>query len=315
MYTASFRTMPDSAANLRAFDGRHGLDDRPRLALVLGSGGVKSVAALGVAQVLEEAGLKPDLIVGCSAGAIFGSLVAAGHSAAECLHLAQSLWSRDVTSRRRPRAMLELAQAALAPVGSGGHSRFAERFALRDDRLIGQRLQQAFGDLRLQDLPITMKVNATDAESGNAVLLDSGPVCDALRASVALPFLFAPHRVGGRLLVDGSLCDPLPLGAAQAAHVVLALGFEVPSPRTVAGPTRLATRITAGLTNNLMHAQIARHAGPNRITLLPPLPRRIGLFETEAIPELVALGRTAALAQLPRLLRALQHSQRPAAVA
>ncbi len=274
----------------------------PRLALVLGSGGVRAVAALGLMQVLEEAGIRPDLIVGCSAGAVFGALPAAGRQAADSLHLAQTLWSREITSQRRRRAWVEM---ALGPLVRGQGEQFASRFALRDDRLIMERLRQAFGTLQLQDLPIPLRVNATDAVSGQPVLLSQGSLCDALRASVALPFLFAPHRVDGRLLVDGSVCDPLPLGAAADADLVLALGFEVPSPRAVTGPTRLATRVTAALTNNLMQARIASHAGPTRITLLPALERRVGLFDTQAMPYLVEVGRAAAREALPRLERLL----------
>jgi NTE family protein len=279
----------------------------PRLALVLGSGGVRAVAALGLVQVLEEAGIRPDLIVGCSAGAIFGALAAAGHSAAESLHLAQTLWSREVTSQRRRRAWLEM---ALGPLVAGEGERFASQFALRDDRLIMERLRAAFGEQQLQDLPTPLRVNTTDAATGQPVLLSKGALCDALRASVALPFLFAPHRVDGRLLVDGSVCDPLPLGGAADADIVLALGFDVPSPRAVTGPTRLATRVTAALTNNLMQARIAAHAGPTRITLLPELQRRVGLFDTPSMPYLVDVGRSAAREALPRLERLLAANPR-----
>jgi NTE family protein len=274
-----------------------------RLALVLGSGGVRAVAALGVAEVLQEAGLAPDLIVGCSAGAIFGALIAAGHRAEAAQGLARTLWSREVTSQRRRRAWLEI---ALGPIVTSHGERFAREFALRDDRLILERLQRAFGEARLEDLPTPMRVNATDAHSGAPVLLTRGRVCDALRASIALPFLFAPHSIEGRLLVDGSVCDPLPLGAAAHADVVLGLGFEIPTPRTVTGPTRLATRITAALTNNLMQARMQAHAGPTRITLLPALERRVGLFDTDAMPELIDVGRRAAREALPQLQRALK---------
>lgn len=283
----------------------------PRLALVFGSGGVKSVAALGVAEVLEDAGITPELIVGCSAGAVFGALLATGRRAGECLSLAQALWSREITSLRRRRALLDMAIGTMAPSRT---SRFGETFGLRDDRLIRERLRDAFGERRIEDLPIPLAINATDALSGEAVLLASGSLCDALRASVALPFLFAPHKVGGRLMLDGSVCDPLPVGGAAHADVVLALGFEVPAPRSVTGPARLATRVTAALTNNLMHARIAAHAGPTRITLLPALDRRVGLFDTEAIPYLVDLGRQAARQALPRLQRLLDNQDKGATV-
>lgn len=286
-----------------------GDSSRPRFALVLGSGGVKSIASLGVVEVLEEAGIRPDLIVGCSAGAVFGGVVASGHSAAECLRLAQSLWSREITSVRRREAWLDL---ALSPMGMGRGDRFGETFALRDDRLILERIRCAFGDRQLEELPIPMVVNATDAQTGEPVHLSQGSVCDALRASIALPFLFAPHRVQGRLLVDGSVCDPLPIGAAAHARVVLAVGFEVPPPAAVTGPTRLATRVTATLTNNLMRARIAAHAGPGRIAVLPSLGRRVGLFDTRAMPELIELGRRTARQVLPELERLLASPTLPA---
>lgn len=283
----------------------------PRLALVFGSGGVKSVAALGVVEVLEDAGIHPDLIVGCSAGAVFGAVSAAGHPAAECLRLAQTLWSREITSQRRQGAWLDM---ALSPVVPSRGERFAENFSLRDDGMIRERIRAAFGASRLEDLRVPMVVNATDALTGEQVLLTRGSVCDALRASIALPFLFTPHRVDGRLLIDGSVCDPLPVGAAAHADVVLALGFEVPSPRQVTGPTRLASRVTASLTNNLLRARLAAHEGPRRIVLLPELDRRVGLFETQAMPYLVGLGRQAARAALPRLEQLLSEPPRPAMV-
>jgi NTE family protein len=268
------------------------------LALVFGSGGVKSVAALGVAEVLAQEGLIPDLVVGCSAGAVFGALVASRLPAKECLEMATTLWSREITGLRRRGAW---AQAAMAPVFTALSKNFEESFALRDDRLILQRIRQAFGQQRLEDLPTPMLVNATDAATGESVLLSAGSVCDALRASVALPFLFAPWRVGGQLLVDGSVSDPLPVGAAAGAKAVLALGFAVPTPRSVTGPTRLATRITASLTNNLMQARLASHAGPHMITLLPQLDRRVGLFDTDAMPYMIELGRQQARAVVPQL--------------
>ncbi len=286
-----------------------------RFALVLGSGGVKSVAALGVAEVLLQEGLKPDLIAGCSAGAVFGALLASGHDAATCIAMARSLWSREITSQRQRGAWWQLASSTVHP---RGRRLFGESFALRDGSLIEQRLQQAFGHRQLEALPTRLRVNATCAGTGDSVVLTHGSVWHALRASIALPFLFAPHRIGDRLMVDGSVSDPLPLSAVVGARTVLAVGFPVPMPRKVNGPTRLATRITASLTNNLLRAHIAAHAGPRTVVLLPSLERRIGLFETDAMPDLIELGRRAArdvLPQLHALLGDPRHVEPPAALA
>ncbi len=267
--------------------------EKPSYTLVLGSGGVKSIAGLGVMAVLEREGLLPSAVVGCSAGAIFGAVIAAGHSARSATEMATRLWSRDITSQRRHRALFEVVMPRLAG--------FGERFALRHDGLIGQRLFEAFGDLQIEHLPLPLRVQATDAVTGASVLLTQGRVVDALRASVALPFLFAPHRVGGRLLVDGSLSEPLPLAAVAPDHITVALGFRVPSPRHCNSATRLATRITAALSNNLLEARLAAADSSRLVLMLPELQRRVGLFDTEAMPYLLDEGRRAAEAALPRL--------------
>jgi NTE family protein len=279
----------------------------PRFTLVLGSGGVKSIAGLGAMEVFEAEGLRPTAVAGCSAGAIFGALIAAGHPARDGIEMARQLWSRDITSRKRHRAWLEV----VLPRTAG----FDDRFALRDDGLILKRLQAAFGNTPIEDLPLPLRIQATCAATGAPVVLHRGSLVQALRASVALPFLFAPHRVEGRLLVDGSLSDPLPVDAAPPGLVSVALGFRVPFPRIANSATRLATRVTAALSNNLLNARLAA-ADPARLVLmLPELPRRVGLFETEAMPELIELGRQAARAALPRLHLLLGNAVRLAAMA
>ncbi len=275
--------------------------------LVLGSGGVKSIAGLGAMQVFEQEGLKPAAITGCSAGAIFGAVIAAGHPAQRCIDMARDLWSRDITSRKRHRAILEVALPRLAG--------FDDRFALRDDSQICKRLQIAFGDIRIEDLPTPLRVQTTCAATGASVVLQRGSLTQALRASVALPFLFAPQRIDGQLLVDGSLSDPLPVDAAPAGQITVALGFRVPFPRNANTASRLATRITAALSNNLLDARLASADASRLVLMLPELPRRIGLFDTEAMPELIEIGRQAARAALPRLRLLLGNAVRLAATA
>ena len=115
---------------------------RPRLALVLGSGGVRSAAALGHRRSARRAkGVSPDLIVGCSSGALYGAAIAMGMSHATAL----TLWSSELTEQRRWRAYAEL----LAPrlFGFGAH------FSLRDAGLISARIRDGFGGWRLESLP------------------------------------------------------------------------------------------------------------------------------------------------------------------
>ena len=105
------------------------------LAFVLGSGGVRSVAALGITQRLAEEGIRPGLIAGCSSGALFGATIAMGLDAQEALRLATRLWSQELTQQRRWRAYAQMILPRLAG--------FGDSFAMRDDALIARRIADA----------------------------------------------------------------------------------------------------------------------------------------------------------------------------
>jgi NTE family protein len=124
------------------------------------------------------------------------------------------------------------------------------------------------------------------------VVLRRGPLIDALRASIALPFMLPPCHIDGRRLIDGFVSDPLPVAAADDAAAVLALGFRAQLPSRIDGPSRLLAQFTSAMTNNLMDARLdaARGAGGRLLALMPGLERRVGLFETGAMPALVAAG-------------------------
>ncbi len=273
-----------------------------RFAIVLGSGGVRSIAALGMVEVLIREGLRPDLVVGCSAGAMFGALIAAGHAADEAVRIATTLWSADVTKQRRWRAIPQMLWPRLGRIDAD--------FALRDDRLVMQRLKQGFGDVQIEALPLALRVTTTDAATGERVVLRSGSLVQALRASIALPFMFKPVHIGGRRLIDGFVADPLPVSAATDAHAVLALGFASPMPYRVDGPSRMLAQVTSALTNNLMQARLAESGagGARLLSLVPPLERRVGLFDTQAMPYLVDAGRRATEAALPDIQALLRSA-------
>ena len=278
-----------------------------RLALVLGSGGVRSVAALGIVEQLAREGIRCDLVVGCSSGALFGALVAMGLPGDEALRRATSLWSDELTQRHRWGAWLQVVAPRLAG--------FDEGFSLRDDRLIAQRLHQAFGARRIEELATPLRIAATDAVTGASVTLEQGPLVPALRASIAVPVLFPSVHVGLRRLMDGVVSDPLPLAAAADAQAVIALGFRGAMPRRIDRPSRLVARTGTALINNLMQARLdaARASGQRIVSIDLMLERPVGLWQTDALPYLYEAGRRAAQARLDDIAALLGADARRAA--
>ena len=271
----------------------------PQLALVLGSGGVRSIAALGIADVLTGAGLRPDLVVGCSSGALFGACIAMGWNGEQGLAAANRLWSADLTEKKRWRAYFEL----IAPKLWG----FGSDFALRDAALIRARVERAFGSSQIADLPTALRIVATEAATGKSVVLNRGRVADAVRASMALPFMFPSVEIEGRRLTDGVISDPLPVSAALDARAIVTVGFRGAMPRRVDRASRLVAQITTTMINNLQEARLGATAGRPAFHFDLDIDRRIGLWETSAMPRIFEIGRRAAQEQLPVIRRLFDH--------
>ncbi len=275
---------------------------RRRVALVIGAGSVKCAAAVGLQKVLAREGIGIDLVVGCSAGAIYGALIAAGHEPAAIAAVIQRVWTRELTRAGNRRAMLSL----LMPRLFG----FSAEFGLRDDSLIMARLREVFGDTTFSAMKIPLFITTTDFATGELVVLSSGGIVDAIRASVAVPFVFKPHRVNGRLCVDGYLSDPLPIGVAikEGAGIILALGFESPYQENVSSAVRFAFQISSVMTNNLRRSFFAFHSMAHHDEIIPIVPEfreRVRMFDTTKMEYIIAEGERAAEEQLPYLRRLL----------
>jgi NTE family protein len=281
----------------------------PRLALVLGSGGVRSIAALGIAEALSRAGMRPDLVVGCSSGALFGACIAMGMTGEQGLEAATRLWSAELTQRRRWSAYLELVAPRLM--------RFDAGFSLRDARLIRERVEQAFGDARLENLPIPLRVVTTIVATGASRVLCHGRVSDAVRASMALPFIFPSVEIDGHRMSDGVISDPLPVAAAHDASAVITLGFKGAMPRRIDRASRLVAQVTTAMINNLQQARIdaARAAGQRMLHIEIDIDKRIGLWDTAAMPRIFETGRRAAIDRLSAIDAMLNRPADPSSAA
>lgn len=185
------------------------------MALVLGSGGARGYAHLGVLQELTARGHQVVAIAGTSIGALIGALVAAGKQD-EFTEWALTLNQRKVWGLLDP---------ALAGPG-----------AIRGTKVVS-RLAPMLGDTLIEDLPIPFTAVASDLTSQREVWFQRGPVTAAIRASIAIPGALTPVQMGGRLLVDGGLLNPVPVEPTLAVDSDFTLAVNLTGPDSPADGT------------------------------------------------------------------------------
>jgi len=272
--------------------------DRPRVALVIGSGSVKCAAALGLMKVLERERIDVDMVVGCSGGAIYASLIALGWPVQRAIDTTLKMWTRDVTAKRNTRAILQLALPWIF--------KFDESFGLIDDRMINHRFRDGFEGATFAQTRIPLFVTATDLYNGEQVVISEGVIAEAVRASISIPYIFPPHKLNDRFLVDGYQSDPLPIGVAirEGADIIIAMGFESPYQEQITSLMRYNYQMSSVTSNNLLKANFAFHNLAHHSEIIPIIPEfkhRIKLFDTDKIPYVIEEGERAAEAQLAYL--------------
>ncbi|HLS79800.1 MAG TPA: patatin-like phospholipase family protein [Steroidobacter sp.] len=279
---------------------------RERIGLVLSGGGARGAAHVGVLKALEEMRVPIDAIAGVSMGAVVGGLYASGMSADQIEQLIRSLNWQDAFQDRPPREELGFRRKQdnrefLVRYALGFSS---EGFILPPGLIQGQKLEQVLRDAALpvaevQDfdrLPIPFRALATDLETGQAVLLDSGDLVNAMRASMSAPGVFAPVELNGRLLVDGGLVENLPIEAARAMGVdrliVVDVSFPLYAREELNSPIEVTNQAFAIMIRGRTLEQRAT-LGPRDIIIDPPL-GRVPSFDFSRVPHALAAGERGA---------------------
>lgn len=178
------------------------------VSLVLGSGGARGLAHIGAIEELERAGLKIEAIAGCSMGALVGGIYSAGKLAAYT-DWVRSLEQSDVLS-------------LLDWTFSGGGF-------IKGKKIIN-KLSDLVGETNIEDCEIDFTAVAVDLDAGREIWLDRGPLFDAIRASIAIPGIFTPHRYRNRTLVDGGLLNPIPVAPTLRCMTDLTIVVDVNGP-------------------------------------------------------------------------------------
>ncbi len=179
----------------------------PRLGLALGGGAARGFAHVGVLQVLEEAGIKADLVVGTSAGSVVAALYASGKTGPQMQAVAETMEEATITDWTVP---------------------LLGRGMMRGDAL-GRYVNAQTGGARIEDFKMPLGIVATDLHTGQGVLFQRGDVGTAVRASSSVPSLFEPVRIGNREYVDGGLVSPVPVRYARQMGAEYVLAVDISS--------------------------------------------------------------------------------------
>jgi NTE family protein len=179
---------------------------KERIGLVLGSGGARGSAHVGVLKVLEENGLRPDVIVGTSMGAEVGGAYAADAG----LDRIEEAW--------RSTSFARVFKALFPTVPWAGWS---------SGREMMKTIHSLVGDRTIESIPIRYAAIATDLETGLPYPITSGPLASAIRASISIPGLFVPVWIDGHLLIDGGVSNPAPIDVARSLGATKTIAVDV----------------------------------------------------------------------------------------
>lgn len=178
-----------------------------KLGLVLGGGAARGFAHVGVIQVLEENGIRPDLVVGTSAGSLVAAIYASGKTGAQLQRVAETMEEATFTDWSLP---------------------IFNRGVLRGEAL-ARYVNAQVGGKRLENMALPLGVLATDLASGQGVLFQRGDTGTAVRASSAVPSVFQPVRIGQSDYVDGGLVSPVPVRYARQMGATMVVAVDISS--------------------------------------------------------------------------------------
>lgn len=273
---------------------------KKRISLVIGSGGIKCAAAVGLWSVLKSENIEVESVVGCSGGSMYAALIANHVPEKDMAEWSRSMWTSDI--------MLGYTENLKA--SKDGSLRFNERSGLVDDSVMNKKLQEVFGEWKFSQIKLPLKIVATELLTGEKVTLSEGSVFDAIRASLAIPIIFPPWEVNGRLLIDGAASDPLPIDVAiqDGADIIIAMGFTLDYRARFRSMTAVQEQLNSIYMNNILNSTYAFYNLAHHAEIFPIIPEfneALSMFDVDKIPSVIEQGERAARKQLPHIQRLL----------
>lgn len=284
---AGFRPMPSGPTSIEPPAPVVQPTRAPIVGLALGGGAARGFAHVGVIQVLEENGIKVDLIAGTSAGSVVAVQYASGMNASELQQAALSMDEATLTDWTLP---------------------LFGRGLLRGEAL-ARYVNQQVNQQTLEQLKIPVGVLATNLGTGQGVLFRRGDTGTAVRASSAVPGVFSPVSIAGNNYVDGGLVAPVPVDGVRSMGAELVIAVDISSvPQDGAGTDVLRTLLR---TFTIMSQSINQHALKDADIVIRPNLAGVGSADFASRQQSIEAGRAAMQRAMPRLQQLLQDKRVP----
>lgn len=284
------------------------------LGYALSGGGARGLAHIGILKVLEEHGIKPDYISGTSIGAVIGSLYSMGYSATEVEAIVLSIdWARltDDTYKRKD---IYIGQKRWAPYGNFSLD-FTDRWqtSIRTGVIESNRMNLEFARLYapaspyqdFNELPIPFSAIATNLLTGEEELFDSGSLMQAVRASISVPSVIRPFKIGDEYYIDGGVANNFPMDRVREMGADICIGFKTNSALRTEDKLRNLIDVLDQTINIGMTRAIAGRVDSLCIVLEPPLDE-YNARDFERAAEIIAAGEAYARENITYLLLALE---------
>lgn len=263
-----------------------------RVALVLSGGGVRTVAQIGVIEVLKEHNIPIDLIVGTSGGSIIGALYAD---------------KADVENMKKIGLEFKKTQVIKLSLKDAFEGTTSLRGGI--DGSLGERyIEQVVEAKEFKDLKIPLIAVATDLKTGKTVSLRSGKIAPSIRASCAIPGLFSPVALSGMMLVDGGVTSPLPVDVAKEYDPDLIIAVDVSTP---VGPATIRNMFDVAHRSAIIsYGALCEQNGRSADILIKPVLTDVGLFDDDKNHITYIAGKIAAEKQIPEIKKLLKKKQK-----
>jgi NTE family protein len=254
---------------------------RPKVGLALGSGGARGFAHLGVIKVLRDEGIPIDLIAGSSMGALVASFYGAGLDVERLYKLSRVFKRKYYLDFTVPKMGFIAGKRVKELIRIFTHGK------------------------RIEELDIPIGIVATDLVSGEKVIFKEGPVAEAVRASIAIPGIFVPEKLDGRLFVDGGVVDRVPVSVAKEMGADIVIAVDVSKVKMNAEVTSIFDVIMQSI--DIMQMELVANREVASDVMIRP---NVEMYNSKAftnIEEIIAIGEEEAKKHIDKIRQSIEH--------